>query len=239
MLIIPAIDLRNREVVRLRQGEVTAITRFSPDPVDIAQTWAKSGASWLHVVDLDGAFAGKPQQLDLVAQIASTVDIPIQLGGGIRCEKDVRCALKAGVARVVVGSIAATHPALTQELITTYGKRLAIAIDTRDNSVCTSGWTASSSWSPLNLVRRLADAGAERFIVTDVARDGMLTGPNSELLAEVACLIDRPIIASGGIQNLENIRSLAGTAVEAAIVGMALYEGRFSLADAIAAARRD
>jgi len=239
MLIIPAIDLRDRTVVRLRQGEAAAITRFSPDPVDIAQTWAKSGASWIHVVDLDGAFAGKPQQMDLVAQIASSVDIPIQLGGGIRCETDVRRAFTAGVSRVVIGSIAATHPALTQELIAAHGKRLAIAIDTRDNDVRISGWTASGSRSPLNLVRQLADAGAARFIVTDIARDGMLTGPNSELLAEIAHLVDRPVIASGGIQNLEDIRSLAGSAVEAAIVGMALYDGRFSLADAIEAGRRN
>jgi len=237
MLIVPAIDLRNREVVRLRQGEATTAIRFSTNPVDVARAWAESGAPWIHVVDLDGAFAGQPQQVDVVSQIASSIDIPVQLGGGMRCEQDVRSAFDAGVARVVIGSIAATDPTLTQRLIAAYGDRLAIAVDTRDNAVRISGWTASSFWSPLKLIRQLADAGAARFIITDVARDGMLNGPNVELLTEAARLVDRPVIASGGIQSLDNLRTLAATPVEAAIVGMALYEGRFSLPDAIEAVR--
>lgn len=238
MLIIPAIDLQDREVVRLRQGEATTARGFSTDPVHVAGTWVEAGAPWIHVVDLDGAFAGEPQQMDVVSQIASSVGIPVQLGGGMRCEEDVRRAFDAGVARVVIGSIAATDPALTQRLIAAYGDRLAIAVDTRDNVVRISGWTASSSWSPLKLIRQLAAAGAARFIVTDVARDGMLNGPNVELLTEAARLVDRPVIASGGIRSLDNIRTLADTSVEAVIVGMALYEGRFTLPDAIEAARR-
>ena len=238
MLIIPAIDLQDREVVRLRQGEATTARGFSTDPVHVAGTWVEAGAPWIHVVDLDGAFAGKPQQMDVVSQIASSVDIPIQLGGGMRCEEDVRRAFDAGAARVVIGSIAATDPALTQRLIAAYGDRLAIAVDTRDNVVRISGWTASSFWSPLKLIRQLAAAGAARFIVTDVTRDGMLNGPNVELLTEAARLVDRPVIASGGIRSLDNIRTLADTSVEAVIVGMALYEGRFTLPDAIEAARR-
>ena len=237
MLIIPAIDLQNREVVRLRQGEATTATSYSSNPVDVARAWAESGAPWIHVVDLDGAFAGEPRQMDVVSQIASSIDLPIQLGGGMRCEEDVRRAFDAGVARVVIGSIAATDPALTQRLIAAYGDRLAIAVDTRGNAVRISGWTASSSWTPLELIRQLADVGAARFIVTDVLRDGMLSGPNVELLAKVARLVDRPIIASGGIQSLENLRTLADTSVEAVIVGMALYEERFSLSDAIKAAK--
>ncbi|MFC2105160.1 1-(5-phosphoribosyl)-5-[(5-phosphoribosylamino)methylideneamino]imidazole-4-carboxamide isomerase [Candidatus Bipolaricaulota bacterium] len=237
MLIIPAIDLQNREVVRLRQGEATTATSYSSNPVDVARAWAESGAPWIHVVDLDGAFAGEPQQMDVVSQIASSIDLPIQLGGGMRCEEDVRRAFDAGVARVVIGSIAATDPALTQRLIAAYGDRLAIAVDTRGNAVRISGWTASSSWTPLELIRQLADVGAARFIVTDVSRDGMLSGPNVELLAKVARLVDRPIIASGGIQSVENLRTLADTSVEAVIVGMALYEERFSLSDAIKAAK--
>jgi phosphoribosylformimino-5-aminoimidazole carboxamide ribotide isomerase len=238
MLIIPAIDLRNREVVRLRQGKTTAVTRFSTDPVDVARSWADAGAAWIHVIDLDGAFAGSPQQLDMVSDIASAVDVPIQLGGGIRCRRDVRAAFDVGVARVVIGSIAATDPQLTQQLIAIYGERLAIAIDTRDNVVRVSGWTDASCWTPIQLASRLAEAGAARFIVTDVARDGMLNGPNLELLTQVADSIDRPVVASGGVESLENLRALAATSVEAAIVGMALYEGRFSLSEAIVAARR-
>ena len=238
MLIIPAIDLRNREVVRLRQGKTTAVTRFSTDPVDVARSWADAGAAWIHVIDLDGAFAGSPQQLDMVSDIASAVDVPIQLGGGIRCRRDVRAAFDVGVARVVIGSIAATDPQLTQQLIAIYGERLAIAIDTRDNVVRVSGWTDASCWTPIQLASRLAEAGAARFIVTDVARDGMLNGPNLGLLTQVADSIDRPVVASGGVESLENLRALAATSVEAAIVGMALYEGRFSLSEAIVAARR-
>jgi len=238
MLIIPAIDLRGREVVRLRQGEATTATSFSTDPVEVARTWARLGASRIHVVDLDGAFTGTPKQVDIISQIVSAVDIPIQLGGGLRCEEDVHRALDAGVDRVVIGSIAATDPELTQRLIATYGDRLAIAVDTRDNAVRVSGWTASSRWTPLDLIRRLADAGAARFIVTDVARDGMLNGPNVELLGEATRCVDRPVIASGGIRSLANLRALASTTVEAAIVGRALYDERFTLADAIEAARR-
>jgi len=238
MLIVPAIDLRNGEVVRLRQGETSTATRFSADPVAVAQTWAESGASWIHIVDLDGAFAGEPRQMQVVSRVASAIDIPIQLGGGLRCAEDVRRALEAGAARVVIGSLAATKPDLTQRLIATYGDRLAIAVDTRANQVRVSGWTASSSLSPQELIRRVAAAGAVRFIVTDVARDGMLSGPNVELLAEAARLVDRPVIASGGVRNLEDLRALARTSIEATIVGMALYDGRFSLAGAIRAARR-
>ena len=137
----------------------------------------------------------------------------------------------------MIGSIAATDPALTQRLITNYEDRLAIAVDTRGNAVRISGWTASSSWSPLDLIRHLAGAGAARFIVTDISRDGMLNGPNVKLLTEVACLIDRPVIASGGICSLDDLHTLSETSVEAVIIGLALYEGRFTLADAIDAAR--
>lgn len=238
MLIVPAIDLRNREVVRLRRGEQASVTLFSADPIDVAKTWAESGASWLHVVDLDGAFAGEPRQLDVVSQIASSVDVPIQLGGGMRCEEDVRRAFDAGATRVVIGSIAATDPELTQRLIAAYGEQLAVAVDSRNDAVRISGWTASSSWSPLKLICQLERIGAARFIITDISRDGMLNGPNVELLAEASRLVDRPVVASGGIRDMDDLRILSGSAIEAAIVGMALYEGRFSLADAIEVAGR-
>jgi len=238
MIIIPAIDLHNQRVVRLRQGEAEAMTQFSTDPAGVAQFWAEAGASWIHVVDLDGAFAGSPQQLDAVARIASAVDIPLQLGGGIRGEADINAAFKAGATRVVIGSIAATNAGLTKRLIATYGERLAIAIDVRGNAVRVAGWTKDSSWTPSQLMTRPYRAGASRFIVTDITRDGMLNGPNPRLLAEISKDIDCPLIASGGIESLENLRNLATSSVEAAIIGMALYKRRFTLPEAIAAARR-
>jgi len=237
MIVIPAIDLRHQRVVRLCQGEAEAITTFSTDPVGIAQLWAKAGAAWLHIVDLDGAFSGSPQQLEIVARIASAVDVPLQLGGGIRCEADVRAALDAGASRVIIGSVAATNPNLAKRLLASYGRQLAIAIDSKDNAVRISGWTEASSWTPLQLMDQLAKAGADRFIITDVSRDGMLSGPNLELLEEAAESIDGSLIASGGIESLDDLRTLASTSVEAAIVGMALYQQRFSLCEAIAATR--
>jgi len=238
MIVIPAIDLREREVVRLRRGVSDTAVRFSSDPVETARSWAEAGASWIHVVDLDGAFAGAPRQLDVVERIASAVNIPIQLGGGLRCREDLEQALDAGVARVVIGSVAATDPATAEQLIAAFGERLAIAIDTRGGSVQVGGWTDGSTWRPIELIRRLSDAGAARFIVTDVERDGMLTGPNHTLLTEIAASVERPIVASGGIRAVDDLTALAAIPVEAAIVGMALYEGRFTLAEAIAAARR-
>ena len=237
MIIIPAIDLQGREVVRLRQGAADAATQFSSQPIEIAQTWAENGAEWIHVVDLDGAFSGAPQQLDVVEQIARSVDVPIELGGGLRCAQDVQRALDAGATRVVIGSVAATDPEATGQMIATFGDRLAIGIDTRHGAVRVAGWTEASSWSPIDLIRRLAETGAARFIVTDVERDGMLSGPNVTLIQQAAEAVDRPIIASGGVQSLDDLRALAHSPVEAAIVGMALYEGCFTLKEAIAAGR--
>ena len=237
MMIIPAIDLRDREVVRLRQGAAEASTRFSTHPVEIAQRWASAGAEWIHVVDLDGAFSGAPQQLDVVEQIARSVDVPIELGGGLRSVQDVQRALDAGATRVVIGSVAATNPEATGQMIATFGDRLAIGIDTRRGAVRVAGWTEASAWSPMALIHWLTEVGAARFIVTDVERDGMLSGPNVTLLQQAAEAVDRPIIASGGVQSLDDLRVLAKSPVEAAIVGMALYEGCFTLKEAIAAGR--
>ena len=238
MLVIPAIDLRNGGVVRLRQGDFSAETRYPTDPVAVAHLWAEAGAAWIHVVDLDGARVGAPQQLALVARIAAAVPARIELGGGLRTEQDVRRAVEAGADRIVIGSTAAQDPGRTRRLIAAHGERLAIAIDVRDGAVQISGWTSSSRWAPFDLVERLVTLGASRFIVTDVHRDGMLCGPNRNLLSQITSAIDRPVIASGGVDSLDDLRDLATTPVEAAIVGKALYEGRFTLPAAIAAARR-
>jgi len=237
MLVVPAIDLRNGQVVRLRQGDDDARTDFSHDPLAIARTWSDAGAQWIHIVDLDGAFAGSPQQLALVRRIADSVDASIQLGGGLRCKKDVHAALDAGIDRAVVGSVA-TAPTRAKPLIEAFGDRLAVAIDSRNGSVRVAGWTERSRWSPIDLIQHLTDLGAARFIVTDVGRDGMLTGPNIDLLEAVTRNTDRPVISSGGIHNLDDLRALSDTSVEGAIVGMALYQKRFTLRDALAISRR-
>ena len=237
MLIIPAIDLRNGQVVRLRQGADNERIDFSRDPLAVARAWDAAGAQWIHIVDLDGAFAGAPQQLELVRRIKRSVDASIQLGGGLRRGQDVQAALEIGADRAVVGS-AATDPERAKPLIDAFGDRLAIAIDSRDGSVCVSGWTESSAWLAIDLIQRLTDLGAARFIVTDVSRDGMLSGTNVDLMAMAVNSTDRPVISSGGVDSLDDLRMLSETSVEGAIVGMALYRNRFTLRDALAISRR-
>lgn len=237
MIILPAIDLRDGRCVRLTQGRRDSTKVYDGDPVDVARAFAASGAEMLHVVDLDGAFA-EPNSVNrrVLREIVRAVDIPIQFGGGLRRNKDVEQVIEWGVTRVVIGTVAAESPEILSEMIRRFGSRhIAVGIDAQQGTVVTHGWEQTESISALTLARRVAALGVERIIYTDVARDGMLRGPN----IEQTCLIAGTgvkVTASGGVsslQDLRNLRAVSDRGIDSVIVGKALYEGLFTLAEAL------
>ncbi len=251
--IFPAIDLREGRVVRLRQGDPSAQTTYSDDPAEVAARWAGQGATWLHVVNLDGALtfttrvaarshgAGcgdtLPINLRRLADIRAAVDLPIQFGGGLRTLADVERALELGATRIVLGTVAVREPELVREAIARFGaERVVAGIDARDGFVAVHGWQETSALDVLTVARRMADCGVMRIVYTDISRDGMLTGANVAATAELARASGLRIIASGGVASLDDIRVLAAHAskgIEGVIVGQALYTGAFTLADAL------
>lgn len=243
MLIFPAIDLRRGKCVRLTQGRAEEETVYAADPVAVASRWVAEGATWLHLVDLDGAFAGEPRQLPVVEEIARNVRVPIQLGGGIRTLEQIRAALEAGVERVILGTAAVTCPDLVRKACTAFGReRLVVAIDARDGLVAVKGWQELSRWHYLDVARQVQECGCLRVVFTDTGKDGMLTGPNIRATGELAEKTGLKVIASGGVGTLSDIaalRSLEPLGVEGIILGKALYEGRFSLKEAIRVAAGD
>lgn len=239
-LILPAIDLRGGRCVRLKQGRADDQTVYSGDPGEMAERWHDEGADYLHVVDLDGAFAGRPMQLDMVRRMVLRFGRPVELGGGIRTDGDIRAALDAGVHRVILGTRACASPDEIIRLVGEYGPRIAVGIDARDGMVKIAGWTESGQVALADLARRMSDAGVSTLIVTDIARDGMLSGPNVASLSDIAAAVRCSVIASGGVSTPEDVRALraCGRAnLNAAIVGKALYEGATTLSALNAAAR--
>jgi phosphoribosylformimino-5-aminoimidazole carboxamide ribotide isomerase len=237
MLIFPAIDLRGGRCVRLVQGRPEAETVYGDDPVAIARQWEAKGAEWLHLVDLDGAFAGAPQQLELVREIAAAVSIPVQLGGGLRTLDQVRSALAAGAARVILGTTAVTDPGLVREACALFGNsRILVGLDARHGMVAVKGWQDVTGRHALDLALEIRECGVQRLIYTDTDRDGMLTGPNIEMIRLLAEHSGLRLIASGGVGSLEDVirlRDLEPLGVEGVIMGKALYEGRVRLEDAL------
>ncbi|MBP7275212.1 MAG: 1-(5-phosphoribosyl)-5-[(5-phosphoribosylamino)methylideneamino]imidazole-4-carboxamide isomerase [Kiritimatiellae bacterium] len=239
-LILPAIDLRGGRCVRLRQGRADDQTVYSDDPADMADRWRDEGAEYLHVVDLDGAFAGRPMQLDEVRRIVAQFGRPVELGGGIRTDADIRAALDTGVQRVILGTRACASPDEIVRLVGEYGPRIAVGIDARDGIVKVAGWMASGQVALADLARRMSDAGVSTLIVTDIARDGMLSGPNVASLSDTASAVRSAVIASGGVSAPDDIRALRACGrdnLNAAIVGKALYDGATTLAALHDAAR--
>lgn len=230
MLVIPAIDLQGGRCVRLLRGDFAQETVFGDDPVAVARAWREAGAELLHVVDLDGARLGRPAQLDRVRAIAA--EGPVQLGGGLRLAADVAAADVAGAWRMVLGTSALDLPFL-RRLLAVYGERIVVALDTRDGRVVTRGWTAVSDWTLVDAGQALLDAGVHRFLHTDVERDGALTAPNFDSLAALIAL-GAPTIASGGVASLDHLRRLREIGAEGVVVGRALYEGVFTLQEALA-----
>jgi phosphoribosylformimino-5-aminoimidazole carboxamide ribotide isomerase len=241
LTLYPAIDLKDGACVRLRRGEMDQATVYSDDPGAQAKLWQDSGFHWLHVVDLNGAFAGRPVNADAVAAILAAVTVPVQLGGGIRDRAGIERWLEAGVTRVILGSAAAKNPALVKEACRAHPGRVAVGIDARDGYVATEGWAETSTLKALDLALRFEDAGAAAIIYTDIGRDGMLTGLNLEQTIDVASQISTPVIASGGVGALSDLRALKLAAgkdgvgvIDGVIVGRALYDGRIIPAEALA-----
>ena len=235
MILFPAIDIRDGRAVRLTQGDYDRETAYEDDPVVAARRWADAGATWLHVVDLDGARAGEPVNLDHVRRIVAGVSIPVQLGGGLRDSKKVEEAISAGAERVVLGTAAVRDPDLAEAIASAHGDRVVAAVDARAGQVAAEGWTEPSGIGPADLASKLAERGVRRFIYTPVEVDGTMEGPDTESLREVAAATDAELIYSGGVGSLDHLRALADLGLpnlEGVIVGRALYEGRFGIAEA-------
>ena len=240
--ILPAVDLKGGQCVRLRQGRADDATVYGNDPAAQARAWAAQGATWLHVVDLDGAFAGHPVHLDVVGQMAAAAGIPVECGGGLRTDADIDALLARGVRRAILGTRALERVDALAALARKYGDRLAVGIDARDGFVQVKGWTETSRTTAVDLARRAAAAGVQTIIYTDTATDGMLRGPNFSGNAEVCDAVGPGcgIIASGGITTADDVvrlRRLGKANLAGAIVGKALYEGRTTMAELLAAAR--
>jgi len=235
MLLIPAIDLKDGKCVRLRQGRMEDETIFSDDPVDVAGRWVAAGARRLHIVDLNGAFAGRPVNADVIRRIAAAYpDLPIQVGGGIRDEETVQAYLDAGVSFVIIGTKAVSTPHFVNDLCVEFPGHVLVGLDARDGKVAIDGWSKLSHHNAIEVAQRFERDGVEAIIYTDIGRDGMMAGPNIEATAELARAISIPVIASGGVTRLDDIRNLSAVSSEGimgAIIGRALYEGTIDLAE--------
>lgn len=233
MELYPAIDLRGGRCVRLLQGQFDAETVYSDDPVQTALRWQSEGARWLHIVDLDGARLGKPQQLHILDNIVNAVRIDVQFGGGIRVEYHLLKAFEAGATRVVLGSAAVRDPEFAERMFDEWGERVVLGVDVREGKVAIHGWQEQTEVDALELIQRMAKLGARRVIVTDISRDGTLQGPNLELLKRLVQESGIPVIASGGVSSLDDLLALKETGVEGAIIGKALYTGHINLREAL------
>jgi phosphoribosylformimino-5-aminoimidazole carboxamide ribotide isomerase len=233
MIIFPAIDLMGGQVVRLEQGKAEAKTVYSDDPVAMALRWQNEGAEWLHVVDLDGAFTGKPQNMEWIGKIVQALKIPVQLGGGLRDEALIQQAIALGISRVVLGTKACDSLEFVVQVSNRFGKdKIAVGIDAKNGKVATKGWTEASEWDAIDLARQASAAGAGTIIYTDIATDGMFTGPNYPALRALLEALNVQVIASGGVATVEHIRKLREfPSLYGAIVGKALYDKKVTLKD--------
>jgi len=238
MDVIPAIDLLGGRCVRLYQGDYDQVQTYGENPVEVARQWQEQGATYLHVVDLDGAKAGHPVNLAAIEAIARAVEVPVQVGGGLRDRASVASLLNLGVRRIILGTIAVEQPELVTQLCQEFPDQIVVGIDARAGKVATRGWLETSEVLATELVQRMAIAGAAAIIYTDIYRDGTMQGPNLEALRELAAAIEIPIIASGGVSSVRDLLSLLSLeplGVTGAIVGKALYTGEVSLKEAIRA----
>jgi phosphoribosylformimino-5-aminoimidazole carboxamide ribotide isomerase len=234
MILFPAIDLRGGRCVRLMQGDYDREIVFDIDPAEAAAKWADAGARWLHVIDLDAAKAGKPVNLESIARIRDAVDIPIQIGGGIRTEAHIAEMLDRGVNRVILGTVALRNRDLVIKAAGRWGDAIAVALDARNGKLAASGWVEQTEVDALDMARDMNAAGIRYFIFTDIHRDGTFEGPNLAALREMVLELDGRIISAGGVGSLADLDAIALTGAYGAITGRALYDGRLDLAEAVA-----
>jgi len=233
VILLPAVDVSFGQAVRLVHGAAGTETSYG-DPFDAALAWQDAGAEWVHLVDLDRAF-GRGSNADLLADITRRLDVRVEMSGGIRDDESLEAALRAGAARVNVGTAALENPDWVAHAIANYGDRLAVGLDVRGRTLAARGWTKDGG-DLFEVLARLDDEGCARYVVTDIGRDGTMTGPNLDLLRSVTDATDRPVVASGGVSSLDDLRALTTVpGVEGAIVGKALYAGAFTLEEALAA----
>jgi len=237
LVLLPAVDVQNGQAVQLVQG-VAGSEKVFGDPLAAAQRWQDDGAEWIHLVDLDAAF-GRGSNADTIAEIVGAMNLNVELSGGIRDDASLERALETGCHRVNIGTAALENPGWCVDVISSYGDRIAIGLDVKGTRLAARGWTREGG-DVYETLARLSDAGCQRFVVTDVVSDGMLTGPNLELLSAICSRTDAKVVASGGISSLDDLRTLAGLVpigVEGVIIGTALYVGNFTLTDALALTR--
>lgn len=237
MIVIPAIDLKEGQCVRLEQGEMHRDTVFSDNPAEQALKWQQAGAELLHIVDLDGAFAGEPKNRSAIEAIIKALAIPAQLGGGIRDIATIEAYLAMGLSRVIIGTAAQRHPELVVEACAKFPGRIVVGIDAKDGMVAVQGWAEVTGITAVDLSKRFEDCGVSAIIYTDISRDGMMGGPNLESTRALAEAISIPVIASGGVSSLQDIRNLMTieqSGVTGAITGKAIYTGAIKLSEAIA-----
>lgn len=234
MTIYPAIDLLDARAVRLQQGDPARATPFGEDPVAVARGWVDQGAVWLHVVDLDGALLGSPRHLTLIERICRAVAAPVQVGGGLRTLADLDAVFRAGAARAILGT-AALDPDILPAALDRFGERVAVALDAQDGLVAIHGWQDTAALAVVDAAQMLATAGVTRFVYTNIARDGMLGGPDLTGLVSLRAVVSVPVVLSGGIASERDVEAAARAGAEGVIIGRALYDGRLSLRDAMRA----
>jgi phosphoribosylformimino-5-aminoimidazole carboxamide ribotide isomerase len=235
VILYPAVDILDGRAVRLVRGDFDERTEYYEDPVDAARAWLEAGARALHVVDLDGARAGAPQNLRAIGRIAALADVPVQVGGGLRSSDHVSAALANGASRVVIGTAAYRDPAFLESVVSSHGDCVAVGVDIRGGRVSAAGWTEDTGLDPFDALSRLASQGVGTFVYTNVDRDGMLTGPDLDEARRVVDAVDGRLVWSGGVGSVDHLRALSQLPMEGVIVGKALYEGRFTVAEGQAA----
>lgn len=236
MILYPAIDIKDGKVVRLKQGRFDDVTVYSEDPLETAHKWVAMGAQWLHVVDLNGALEGKPVNTSVIETIMQGVNIPVQIGGGIRGRDIAEIYLTLGAGRIVIGTMALEDPDLIRVLSDEFPERVAVAIDAKEGHVAVHGWQETGKRKAIDLAKKMKDKGADCIIYTDISRDGMLSGPNFDAIQEMAQKSPIPVIASGGVSSLkdiERLKEMEAYGVVGAVLGRSLYEGTIDLAEAI------
>jgi phosphoribosylformimino-5-aminoimidazole carboxamide ribotide isomerase len=240
MIVIPAIDLKDGKCVRLLQGKKDEVTVYSDDPVQMAQHWVELGARMLHVVDLDGAFTGEQKNFDTIREIRKSIYIPIELGGGIRNMERIEALISMGVDRTIIGTAAAKDPEMVKEACEKFRGKVLVGIDAKDGKVAVKGWVEITEYDAIEFAKRMVGMGAAGIIYTDISRDGMLSGPNIDAMKKMVQSVDIPVIASGGVSNINDIRNLMRIDdLWGVITGKALYSGSLDLKQAIEVAKGD